>query len=98
MSSTKPPDNVHRLGVVKQPTADEGCKASSIKALAEALERAEKGDVEEVLIILKHPGEGDYSVLASDTQSMTGWVGKMEQLKFDWQMHAYLAAREQGDI
>lgn len=98
MSSTKPPDNVHTLGVVRRLTADEESKQGSLDALRKALERAEAGDVEEVLIILKHPVANEYSVLASETQEMSGWVGKLEQLKFDWQMHAYLAAKDEGTL
>jgi len=99
MSSTEPPDNVHRLGVVRAPTADEASRESSLTALRTALERAEAGEVEEVLIILKHSsGDEDFSILASDTHKLSGWVGHLEQLKFDWQMHAYLAAKEQGDL
>jgi len=98
MSSTEQPDNVHKLGVVRKQTADEESREGSLKALREALARAEAGDVEEVLIILKHPVEQEFSVLASETQEMSGWVGKLEQLKFDWQMHAYLAAKDEGTI
>lgn len=99
MSSTKPPDNVRQLGVVPKLRADDECRESSLSALRKALERAETGDVSEVMIILRHPGpDKEYSVLASETQHMSDWIGQMEQLKFDWQMHAYLAAKDEGAI
>ena len=55
-----------------------------IERLEEALKQARAGDVDEILIIMRHPGDDEWSNLSTDTLSLSRWIGYLEQTKIDW--------------
>lgn len=88
-------DKIARL--VPPPTVAQMTREATIRVLQAALDRCAKGDVDECLVILKHPGAGDWTVIASETPNVAEWIGKIEVVKFEWQMHAYLREQEEQE-
>ena len=77
-------DKVHKLHTVAPLTAKEELRAEVIALLRDALEQAEAGDVDEVLILMRHPGDDEWSNLASETLGFAAWIGRIEITKLDW--------------
>ena len=83
-------ENVVSLNTVPKPTAQDEIRADVIEKLKEVLKRAESGDVDEILIIMRHPGDDKWSNLGTPTLSFVRWIGYLEITKADWlsQFHA----------
>lgn len=79
--------NPVKLHAVQPPTADEKARAEVIAHLEEVLAEARRGEISEVLIISLHP-DGEWSNLSTRTESISNWVGYLEQTQFDWMMLA----------
>ena len=77
-------ENVVSLNTVPKPTAKDEIRADVIEKLKEALKRAEIGDVDEILIIMRHPGDDKWSNLATPTLSVARWIGYLEITQADW--------------
>lgn len=75
------------LRLVTGPTVAETIRAEVIELLERALDEARRGEVTEVFMILKHPGTNKWSDLATSTQSLTDWIGKLEVTKHAWIEH-----------
>ena len=76
--------DIARLYPVPKPTAQDEIRADVIEKLKEALERAESGDVDEILIIMRHPGDDEWSSLATPTLSFARWIGYLAITQADW--------------
>lgn len=72
------------IALVPPPTAAEEVRTQVIERLEEALKQARAGGVDEILIIMRHPGDDEWSNLSTDTLSLSRWIGYLEQTKIDW--------------
>jgi hypothetical protein len=72
------------LRIVADPTADEEIRAEVVGLLEETLEQAKRGEITEILLILKHPGTDEWSDRSTSTQHLTEWIGKLEVTKQSW--------------
>lgn len=76
-------DKVRQLHAVAPVTVDAEIRAEVVEKLERALAMAKDGKVSEVLVIALHE-DGDYTQLASHTQSLSQWIGLLEITKSDW--------------
>lgn len=76
-------NSVVKFGVVPKASVSDEIKAEVIEKLKRALAEAESGQVDEILIIMQHPGE-DYTQLATCTQSLSKWIGYLTITIDDW--------------
>jgi hypothetical protein len=77
-------DKITRLHIVAPPTTTEEIRAEVIAELERTLEDARRGDIDEIFMILKHPGDDEWSHRATPTQHLTAWIGKLEVTKLAW--------------
>lgn len=78
------PEKVTNLRIAPIPTADEEIRAKVVAMLEEALEQAKRGEIDELFMILKHPGTDEWSDRATETQHFSEWIGKLEVTKQTW--------------
>lgn len=76
------------LQFVPPPTANEEARAAVIAMLNETLEEAKRGEIAEMVMILKHPQEDEWSERATVTRFRSAWIGKLEILKHNWIIQA----------
>lgn len=86
MPSKQPPWEPKVIALVPAATADEENRIAVLDVLNSVIEEAEKGEVEEVVILIRHPG-GEYSERATPTGFQRDWVGQLEILKQLWINH-----------
>lgn len=72
------------IKIAKRPTAPDDIRAQVIAHLKEALAEAEAGNVDEILIIMRHPGDDQWTNLATETQSFAKWIGYLTITSADW--------------
>lgn len=71
------------VSLVTHPTAAEEVKASVVKLLRNALELAETGEIESVVLILGHTS-GEWTDQVSETVKFSEAVGRLEITKQEW--------------
>lgn len=81
------------LRAVAPPTADEEARQEVIDMLEEALEEAKRGEITEIVMILKRPNDDEWDERATVTRFMSAWIGKLEMLKHDWILQLKLYER-----
>lgn len=79
-----PDSKISQLRVVAAPSAEDEIRVEVVNMLKEALEQAERGEVSEIFMILKHPGTDEWSDRATMTQHLSEWIGKLEITKQSW--------------
>lgn len=72
------------LRFVPRPSADKEAREEVIEMLEEALEEAKRGEIVEIVMILKRPEEDVWDERATVTRFMSAWIGKLEMLKHNW--------------
>ena len=71
------------IALVTKPTVAEEIKVEVLRILREALAKAEAGDVESCIVILRHPG-GSWSDERSGLLKMAEAIGHIEIVKQSW--------------
>jgi hypothetical protein len=76
------------LRITPKPTASDEMRQAAVEVLREALGKAEAGNVDACLVILRHPG-GRWSDERSGCMDFPEMVGRLEIVKQAW-INAYL--------
>jgi hypothetical protein len=74
------------LHAVKPITSTEAIRAEVIAMLEDALAEAKAGEIDELFMILKHPGGDEWSDRSTSTLNTTEWIGKLEVTKLSWSL------------
>lgn len=72
------------LRVVTPQTAPEEIREKVVAELERALVEARAGEIDEIFMILRHPGDDQWSNRATPTMGLTAWIGKLEITKQAW--------------
>lgn len=72
------------LRLVTGPTASELVRADLVQLLERTLEEARRGEITELFMILRHPGDDEWSDRSTPTQGFAGWIGRLEITKQSW--------------
>ena len=74
------------LHPVKPVTTTDEIRAEVIDELERTLEEAKRGEIDELFMILKHPGRNEWSNRSTSTQNTTEWIVKLEVAKLSWSL------------
>ncbi len=84
MTSNRPPwEEPNIVALVPAVTAAEESRIAVIDVLNEIMEEAERGEVGEIVAMIRHP-DGSYSERATPTDYQRDWIGQLEILKHSW--------------
>jgi hypothetical protein len=80
------------VSLVTKPTADKEVQESILRLLREALEEAERGEIDNLIMIIGTPA-GEWTDRASDTVKFSEAIGRLEITKQEW-IAKYFKGRE----
>lgn len=76
--------DVRTLRAVQPPTAQAEIREQVVALLERTLAEAKAGEIDEVFMIIRHPGSDEWSDRATPTMGFTSWIGKLEIVKQTW--------------
>lgn len=79
--------------LVTRPKVSDNIRADVVALLKDALDKAETGEIESVVILMTRPG-GGWQERRSGTISMTATIGQLEIIKQGW-INEYLSKEDE---